>query len=177
MSERYNITYYITHLQYQQTHQIDIRYILCYINTMDIRKIDTDLRDRSSKVVDFLQMFTSPDFQFSIGIPAKQDTDGYWTVSHLSYDPETYRFFKVCRDTGFIDPQLMHSSIVSEERSHQLRTDPKALECASIVEIGHYLTFLSRAERFADGTFARAFEDHSLIVALGRLKQLSETVA
>lgn len=130
------------------------------------------LKLQAPKITSFISIFTKPDFTFCVEIPSRQDVGGYNIPSYNLYSREARDFIASCHDTGFINSDWLNNSNVSEERSRELRSNPKACESITVIEVASYLTFLSRAERFTSGSFDQAFRDGNILFILRRLEHL-----
>lgn len=124
------------------------------------------------QIVPFLNIFEKEDFVFSI-IHPPVERDGFWTPSHDELSKSASDFIQALHKSGAIDPKFLDKAIVSDERSHQLRNDNNEINAATLFELAHVLTFLTRAERFTPGTITSAYNRGLITIILKRLSAIA----
>lgn len=128
---------------------------------------------QTNGILEFLPIFQGDGFVFSTAHPAVQ-RDGYLTPVHNELSQTAIDFVQTLYESGAIDPTFMDKTLLSDDRSYQLRNDVDAINSASLFELGHVLTFLTRAERFTPGTITSAYNSGLLIQILKRLSVITQ---
>ena len=128
----------------------------------------------TNEILKFLSIFQMEGFVFSVVHPPIE-RDGYWTPAHDELSKTASDFIRVLYKSGAVSPQFMDKTVVSDDRSYQLRNSNEALASASLFEVAHVLTFLTRAERFTPGTITTAYDSGLITRTLKRLSVISKS--
>ena len=125
------------------------------------------LKDRLDALVEFLERFESPTFEFG------QSTATPGRMPFFSYSDEASRFIQVCYDMKWVHPFDWGEWMRSSE-AVRLRDEPGALESATPDQLQRLLTTVIRQDRFVDGAVAGAYKSGLLIRILRRAAVLAE---
>lgn len=129
---------------------------------------------KANQIVPFLRVFEKEDFIFSV-IHPPVERDGFWTHAHDELSKPALDFIQALYKSGAIDPKFLDRTVISDERSYRLRNDNDEIKSASLFELAHVLTFLTRAERFTPGTITSAYNSGLIIRILKRLSVLVQS--
>lgn len=128
----------------------------------------------TKKIIPFIKIFQKEDFVFSI-IHPPVERDGFWTPAHDELSKPASDFIQALYKSGAIDPKFLDKTVISDDRSYRLRNDNDEINSASLFELAHVLTFLTRAERFTPGTITSAYNSGLMTKILKRLSVLVQT--
>ena len=125
------------------------------------------LKERLDALVEFLETFESPEFEFgqSIAPPGR--------MPFFSYSDEASRFIQVCYDMKWVHPFDWGEWMRSGE-AVRLRNEPGVLESATPEQLQQLLTTVIRQDRFVDGAVAGAYKAGLLVEILRRAEVLAE---
>ena len=129
--------------------------------------------DRLPRLAQYADAFEAPGFRFGEWVPPEPIEGGVIRVGWYSLSPRAESFIRDAYDAGWVFP-FDWGAWAKSARGKELIGHPEAVAEASVDDLARLLTVYVRADRFADGTLADAFESGMLTAILRRARDLTD---
>jgi len=134
-------------------------------------------KDDLAAVAAFAERFEAPGFSAGEWVPSKKQKNGSYTFPWWKGSKAVNEWQQALYDHNIVDPDSGYMEESAAEFVRRLEEDPMRIAGSDLATVRCVLTRVVRADRFVEGTIARASETGVAQAATKRLRELALLIA